>query len=118
MSAPCPDDTSATARVQTGMDMRVEPRHVCPKLVRMRPVTMPKASFRLSQVKNVSAGGIALLLTHQVAPGALLEVELYSGSTGCRFARVVHCTKQEGGWLVGCTLNHSLSDPELEKFLG
>ena len=78
---------------------------------------MPKASFRISQVKNVSAGGIAFLLTHQVTPGALLEVELYCGAAGRRFARVVHCSKQEGGWLVGCTLNHSLNDSELEKFL-
>ncbi len=117
MSAPSPDDASAAARDRIGPEKRAEPRHLCPKLVRVRPVKVPEAPFRLSQVKNVSASGIGLLLTYQSVPGALLEVELYGGSTGRRFARVAHCTKQEGGWLVGCSLNFSLSNSELEKLL-
>jgi hypothetical protein len=85
--------------------------------VRIRPATSPESAFRLSLVQNVSASGIGLLLTNQVAPGALLEVEVEGRSSTRRFARVVHCTKQADGWLVGCTLNHSLSDSELEKLM-
>jgi hypothetical protein len=34
-----------------------------------------------------------------------------------QFARVVHCTKQEGGWLICCTLDQTLSATEMERLL-
>jgi hypothetical protein len=80
-------------------------------------VTVPESAFRLSVVQDVSANGIGLVLTFPLTPGALLEVEMHSRSIISRFARVIHCTRQEGGWLVGCALNLSLSDSELERML-
>jgi len=58
-----------------------------------------------------------LLLTSSCTPGTLLEIEVHGRSVVKRVARVVHSTKKDGGWLVGCTLNNSLSDAELERFL-
>jgi hypothetical protein len=86
-------------------------------LVRIRIVTVPPSAFRLSLVQNISANGIGLLLTNACEPGTLLEIEAHGRSVIKRFARVVHCTKQQGGWLIGCTLNHSLSEAELERML-
>jgi hypothetical protein len=97
--------------------MRSEPRFSCPKLVRIRPVSVPEAAFRLSVVQNVSTNGIGLALTFPFAVGTLLEIEMHSKCVVQRFARVVHCTKQEGGWLIGCALNHSLSEAELERMM-
>ena len=117
MSATSALETPSIASNRSWFEKRIEPRHNCRKLVRIRPVTTPESSFRLSLVQDVSANGIGLLLSNQVAPGALLEVEVEGRSCTRRFARVMHCTKHEGGWLVGCQLNHSLSDSEMEKLL-
>jgi hypothetical protein len=68
-------------------------------------------------VQNVSTRGIGLLLTEPVPPETVLEIEVHGESIVKRFARVVHSTKQADGWLVGCSLNSSLSDGELERLL-
>jgi len=98
-------------------DRRAEPRFKCPRLVRIRPVTVPASSFRLSHIHDVSANGIALLHASHFPLGTLLEIQLQGCMIQSRIARVVHCTRQEGGWVVGCTLNHSLSTPELERLM-
>jgi hypothetical protein len=68
-------------------------------------------------VQNISTQGIGLLLTEPVPADTVLEIELHGPTIVKRFARVVHSTKQADGWLVGCTLNSSLSDGELERLL-
>jgi hypothetical protein len=105
-----------TAQIETD-NRRSEKRYLCPKLVRIRQVTVPESAFRLSVVENISVSGIGLALSLPLAPGVLLEVELPGRSVIRRFARVVHCTKQERGWLIGCALNLSLSETELERML-
>src|SRR5262245_2062449 len=117
MSSPCTRDAPLTQTNRTRAEHRSEPRYNCPRLVRIRPVTVPESSFRLAHVKNVSSHGIGLLLTNAVAPGTQLEIEAQGRCAIKRVARVVHSTKQEGGWLVGCTLDNSLSDAELDRLL-
>jgi hypothetical protein len=96
-----------------GFDQRIETRYSCPRLARVRPRTNPAATDRLSIVRNISANGIGLLLTHTLDPGTLIDVELRSRYIVRRVAKVVHSTKQEGGWLIGCTLDNPLSNHEL-----
>jgi hypothetical protein len=86
-------------------------------MVRVRRATPPGATFRLALVQNVSTQGIGLLLTEAVPPETVLEIEMHGQSIVKRFARVVHSTRQSDGWLVGCSLNNSLSDGELERLL-
>jgi hypothetical protein len=74
----------------------------------------PRALSRLSIVRNVSTTAIGLFLTHTLEPGTLLDVELRSRFVVNRVAQVVHAIKQEGGWLIGCTLDNPLSASELE----
>ena len=100
-----------------GVEKRTEPRYGCRRLVRVRRATPPGAPTRLAIVQNVSMQGIGLLLTQPVPPETVLEIELHGPTIVKRFARVVHSTKQPDGWLVGCALNNSLSDGELERLL-
>ena len=101
-----------------GAEKRTEPRHACRRLVRVRRAMSPGAPSRLAIVQNVSTHGIGLLLTEPVPPETVLEIEMHGGqSIVKRFVRVVHSTKQADGWLVGCSLNSSLSDGELERLL-
>jgi hypothetical protein len=72
---------------------------------------MVKSRCRQGQI---STKGIGLFLTHPLVPGTLVDVELRTRCTVKRVAQVVHSTKQEGGWLVGCTLDNPLSASELE----
>jgi hypothetical protein len=117
MSVQSAAETSGQEANSSGAERRVEPRFNCPKLVRIRPVTVPASSFRLSQVQNVSAKGIGLLHGSPFPRDTLLEIQLQGRTMENRVARVVHCTRQEGGWLVGCLLNNTLSTTELERLL-
>ena len=86
----------------------------CPRLARVRPQNWPKGLARLSIVRNVSTNGIGLFLTRTLEPGTFVDVELRSRFIVNRVAQVVHATKEEGGWLIGCTLDNPLSASELE----
>jgi hypothetical protein len=110
-------DTSGVGTNRIATEHRSEPRYKCPRLVRVRPVTVPESNLRLSQVHDVSTKGIGLLHGSPFSLGTLLEIQLPGCITERRFARVVHCTRQEGGWLIGCTLNNSLSATEFERFM-
>ena len=110
-------NTSGVNRNQGDADRRSEPRYKCLRLVQIRPVTVPASNLRLSQVHNVSANGIGLLDATPFALGTLLEILLPGCTIQSRIAGVVQCTRREGGWLVSCTLNHSLSTTELERLM-
>ena len=101
--------------IDLSAELRAEPRYHCPRLARVGPPKGPKSLARLSIVRNISANGIGLLLTHRLEPGTKLDVELRSRSIVTRVAQVVHSTKQETGWLVGCTFDNPLSEPELQQ---
>src|SRR5438067_2455077 len=71
-------------------------------------------------VRNVSRGGINLLLDQPLKPGEMISIEL-PGSTpqtmSTVLACVVHVREQgPGEWSTGCTFSESLSDPDLETF--
>jgi hypothetical protein len=110
-------NTSGVNRNHGDADRHSEPRCKYLRLVRIRPVTVPASNLRLSQVHNVSANGIDLLHATPFALDTLLEIQFPGCTIQSWIARVVHCTRQEGGWLVGCTLNHSLSMTELEQLM-
>jgi len=97
-------------------EQRGEPRHRCPKLARFSPVDSPRSLARLSMIRDISANGIGLLLTIPMSPGTLLNLELSGRAIVSRVACVVHTTRTEGGWIVGCTLDDPLSDGELQEF--
>ena len=97
-------------------EQRRESRYKCPKLARVFPSNTPKSLARLSIVHDISAHGIGLLLTKHMSPGTMMNVELSGRAVTNRVAQVVHSTRTEGGWIVGCKLDNPLSDQELQEF--
>ncbi len=71
-----------------------------------------------AQVRDLSSGGIGLLIKRRFEPGTLLAVELQSLSqdfSRTLVARVIHAKSQGGGdWVIGCILASKLDDDELE----
>jgi hypothetical protein len=71
-------------------------------------------------VRDISGGGLSLLVDRAFAPGDLLSVELpgpAAAATSSVLACVVHVTPQEEGrWLVGCTFARELSNADLAPF--
>jgi len=117
MSSPLAPQAPRAGIDCAGVEKRAEPRYRRPPLVRVRRVTVPQSAFRLSSLRDVSTRGISLVLTNSVPAETMLEIELHGRSIVKRFARVVHSTKHEAGWLVGCSINESLSEAELERLL-
>jgi PilZ domain len=67
------------------------------------------------RVKDISAGGIGVLVGRRFTPGAVLAVELPATARAAPrllLARVIHATPEAGGgWHVGCGLVYpSLGD--------
>jgi hypothetical protein len=106
--------SSSVAVKGRGSEQRSEPRYSCPRLARVYADKTPRSLARLSIVHNISANGIGLLLTQSPATGTLLNVELPGRAIINRVAQVVHSTRTQGGWLVGCTLDSPLSELEIE----
>jgi hypothetical protein len=75
------------------------------------------------QVRDVSAGGIGLLLRHRFRPGTYLQVEVHGAGGAARVlsVRVVHATPVNPGegacWLVGCIFLEPLGDDEVRALL-
>lgn len=72
-------------------------------------------------VRDISRGGIGLLLTHRFQPGTELAVELRDEKGELRrilCARVVHATaiNSDGNpaWVLGCAFDAPLSEEEFE----
>jgi hypothetical protein len=77
-----------------------------------------------ARVRDISAGGVGLLLRHRFRPGSYLAVELHSPSGGCLRVlgvRVVHTTPTsvdgEPCWVTGCLLTDQLTDDEVQALL-
>ena len=74
------------------------------------------------RVRDVSAGGIGLLLRHRFKPGSPLLLELHlRGGRRVVAVRVIHATPASDGdapcWLVGCVFAAPLGSEELQAML-
>jgi hypothetical protein len=74
----------------------------------------------MGKVRNISGGGIGLVLRHRFRPGTWLFIELKTrAGDDCRTVtvRVMHATPvTDGGahaWLMGCAFAVPLSDKEV-----
>lgn len=68
-------------------------------------------------VRDISPGGVGLVLKERFEPGTMLSIELQSTRAHCchlLLARVVNARHQAGlGWVVGCEFAVPLSEEEL-----
>jgi hypothetical protein len=103
------------------MERRAYVRLTCDLAATCRPSGRSLEPSWLGTVRDISAGGVGLLLRHCFHPGTALTVELREG-TGRLVrtvqVRVVHATalQVEGShrWLLGCAFDRPLSDEELQ----
>lgn len=74
-----------------------------------------------AKIRNISAGGFAMLVNHQFEPNTLIQLQMFdAGGQPAQtiMARVVHAGAQpDGAWLLGCTFVTELSDSELEVLM-
>jgi hypothetical protein len=72
------------------------------------------------RVRNISLGGVNLLVERSFEPGTMLSIELPGASeeTHCTvLACVVHCVQDEDNqWSLGCDFSRELSEADLASF--
>jgi PilZ domain len=90
------------------------------RYVTYRPMAGADSTSWLGRIRDISQGGIALLLRHTFEPGTGLLVELAtnSGEVRCLPARVVRVTLEGVGcWFTGCAFASTLRPNDLQSFL-
>jgi hypothetical protein len=89
-----------------------------------RPLSARRSedAWCLAQVRDVSLGGIGLVLPRSFEPGVILTIDLPRTSPSFSpllLARVVHATEQAPGeWIVGCEFANQLSPEDLRALVG
>jgi hypothetical protein len=89
-------------------DRRAAPRFACDVGGTCKPAVLADDKRWAGRVKDVSAGGLGLLVQRRFEPGTLLRVDLSGAEPDAPqslFVTVVHLRPLPGGqWLLGCTL--------------
>jgi hypothetical protein len=88
------------------VERRAAPRLACDREVALRPLPAGGAETYWASVRNVSAGGVGLLLSQFLPPGTAVAIGLPGKRPGESYlvaARVVHAgRKLHGNAYVGC----------------
>lgn len=102
------------------IDQRSRPRFPCEIEAKYQSISTGDAPVRLTNVWNISTTGVGLLVNEAIAPGTLLNLELFSPHSrsktilGC----VVHVTCQDSdSWIVGCNFITEMSEDDLQALL-
>lgn len=110
----------ATAGVEPhGSDRRIAPRYPSALDAACQPVMARDGSPWAGQVVNISRGGIGLVLDRRFEPKTLLVIDLESPQENVSrtlLARVVHSTRRDTGWLLGCAFISELDEDDLKLF--
>jgi hypothetical protein len=84
-------------------------------------LTTKESELRWSgTIRDVSRGGIGLILSRRFEPGTLLILELASAGKESRHLalRVVHArAERKGDWTVGCAFVCPISEEDLQTIL-
>jgi c-di-GMP-binding flagellar brake protein YcgR len=101
-------------------DRRAFQRYAADLEVSCRPLGALRADSWPARLKDISAGGIGLVVERRFEPGTMLAVDLVStgsGSPRTLLSRVRHVTAQpEGEWLLGVALLREMSEEELKNW--
>jgi hypothetical protein len=106
---------------QTGKECRVFERQACQVTTACRPAAAfhNKEASWSAAIRDVSAGGIRLVLRRRFEPGTGLAIELPGNNEVYTvLAQVVHVKPAANGdWSLGCKFVSELSETELERLL-
>jgi len=112
-----PSRTPIPVARTAGADRRALVRHPCECEVPFRSGDR----CGTARVRDLSAGGIGMVLPHKVAPGGLLTVELRDNqrqSWRMKLVQVVHATpERDERWLIGTAFTKQLTHEELHAVL-
>jgi PilZ domain len=102
-------------------ERRRQPRQACPAGCQVLFIVRPSFQANRARVRDISEGGIGLVIPHSLDAGARLGIDLCGprdGDSGLVTASVRHVTSLgDGSWLVGCSLSHNLADSEMRSLL-
>ena len=106
LSAPAADDRRAHVRFPCELDGSCS------------PIGATRGTQWTGKVKDISRGGLGVVLSRRFELGTLLSLEIQEADgrmSGTLLARVVHVTPHSaGGWLVGCCFVNELGDEEVK----
>lgn len=107
-ATPGESDRRASERFLTNLEITCRPANAGPEV-------------RLTgRIRNISLGGVRLVVDHRFDPGDLLTIELPrtdGRSTQSVLACVVHVSPMPGGhWSLGCNFSCELTDDDLAAF--
>jgi hypothetical protein len=101
------------------INRRVGVRHTCGRSTRVSAPNSSKA--RGGKIRDISLGGVALILGSPLKIGADLLIRTDNPSLGLSYdlaARVIHASSQpRGRWLIGCAFARELTSLELYTLL-
>jgi c-di-GMP-binding flagellar brake protein YcgR len=106
---------------QNWANRRVSVRRACAKETTSRVVARGELRVRQASIKDISLGGIALVLETPLKPGTRLLIQLKNHKIGLSYdlaARVVHSfRKPPTKWVIGCSFTRELTQDEFENLL-
>jgi hypothetical protein len=108
------------AEVATDLDRRQWMRFASRAETVCKPVALGNTVKLPARVRDVSFGGINLLVSHHVPRGELLHVELPGAGGG--EPNLLACVVQvdapaDQSWALGCSFIRELDERELKRFL-
>ncbi|MBY0527508.1 MAG: PilZ domain-containing protein [Gemmataceae bacterium] len=116
-----PDRLSAEESEKSGIERRASTRYPCNLATSCRLAASVKGTAYTARVRNISAGGVSLVLNHEFVSGELVALDLRS--TTRNFARtlqvrVIYCIEHPSGdWILGGAFVEPLADDEVKAFL-
>jgi hypothetical protein len=112
--------TEPTKLLEEHSERRIWVRYPCDVEATCQPADHLDGMRLSARVRNVSRGGINLVVDAPVQAGSLLSVELPGATPACSsvvLGYVVRVTQgSDGDWSVGCTFATELHDEDLEPF--
>ncbi len=110
--------TGAEQKQDAGDDRRIWVRHPADLETTLKSAHNGSADRLSARVRDISRGGVSLVVSRKFKVGELLSVELpKDGATHEVLACIVRCEKaNDKEWSVGCTFSSELSDDELQGF--
>ncbi|HEV3119937.1 MAG TPA: PilZ domain-containing protein [Gemmataceae bacterium] len=95
-------------------------RYICDLVTVCRPSEHSGSEPLLARIRNISRGGVNLLVDQGFPSGSILSVELPAedGNPQCTLlACVIHATPHAGGdWALGCSFVRELADDDLQPY--
>ncbi|MCC6418541.1 MAG: PilZ domain-containing protein [Gemmataceae bacterium] len=101
-------------------DRRATVRHACNLEGLSRPVEQPDAICWGATVRDLSCGGLGLVVGYPFRAGTFLAIDLRTtqGAPRTFLTRIVHVRDQaDGTWLVGCEFARPLAPGQLDELL-